>query len=500
VNRDSATVRLHAIERSGARPLPRKFPRAQTEDSTRPSLQLGYTSLTVEDFAPRALRGRYVIEAPHRERPDGPMTKSSVGLLGLAVLTSCGAQRDDSVEATRSSRAASVDLARSTPPSPASTRPSTPETTSPFRVVAVSDRLPRLRPIQGAFFVSAGAKLAEVSGEDLAWTPASASIEVDEIGGLVGHWPIAAWLWGWKASLDRHAPATQQRWDPASKKWSARPVEDPHDGAWNAVAWTRGRVWSGAHWLDGEGPAPKHGTLAAERCSMTLDRVEASAIAGEVLFALGPRKPKGSCLLEHQASAVEVWAGDDKEATLTPLPGPAVPGKDYHDPAYAYRIYARAADDVWVAGHVDSGSSNAPYLARFDGRAWASVPPPPSKLFPIALSGSPDGALWIVTSNDVYGREARDGFDPGRDREEVWRRAPSGDYALAVLPRHPDAAANGDQFHPVDVFVRDDDDVWLTGMFNGNTEFPYALLHRTVHAGEPSVVEAASRARREGLP
>jgi hypothetical protein len=113
-------------------------------------------------------------------------------------------------------------------------------------------------------------------------------------------------------------------------------------------------------------------------------------------------------------------------------------------------VLLESATRAWVYGYVETTSSIAPYLARFDGEAWQRDTPPGCKDIGIgSLSRSPEGDLWAVCG---FGPD-----DPVFEPEALglWLRPADADAWEEV--KLPDEAA------PIEVLARGRDDVWVGG-------------------------------------
>src|SRR6185369_5194118 len=101
-------------------------------------------------------------------------------------------------------------------------------------------------------------------------------------------------------------------------------------------------------------------------------------------------------------------------------------------------LRAVAPDKVWLSAEADG----KPYVARFDGRTWTYVAPPPD-LAPSDLSAARDGSAWILS----------------RKGPLLWRATAAGSWAKAVL----DGAAKlrEDALVRIGVYGASADDAWL---------------------------------------
>jgi hypothetical protein len=152
------------------------------------------------------------------------------------------------------------------------------------------------------------------------------------------------WLSAWDAGL--------HRWD--GRSWTAAPPGRPTDAAGFLAVMGPGDIWvanPGPGQAGEEGPANLGVSHLVEGSWVTYDATDAPQLA----LAIG---------------AIE-----------------------------------RAADgSIWVTG--DGGATGAnPGIARFDGTAWTTVPPP--EHMPWWLAAAPDGAMWTVTSDASGGGVAR---------------------------------------------------------------------------------------------
>ncbi|MEM6989101.1 MAG: hypothetical protein AAF721_01345 [Myxococcota bacterium] len=129
-------------------------------------------------------------------------------------------------------------------------------------------------------------------------------------------------------------------------------------------------------------------------------------------------------------------------------------------------IVLLADGSAWLWGRRTGGDVHAPYLARFDGKAWQLAEAPPCESQIGSMSITPSGTQWAVcgaTLERLHGSELYE--DP-----TLWSRAVGGTWVAHELP---------DDGVPLQVIARDDDDVWVSGSSvyrSSNEDLPSVAL------------------------
>jgi hypothetical protein len=134
--------------------------------------------------------------------------------------------------------------------------------------------------------------------------------------------------------------------------------------------------------------------------------------------------------------AIERWQPGSSKGSVTRWP---------IGPCTASGIHVFDARDLVVAASCREEPKG--HVVRFDGRAFATIPTPTGAPV-VALTGEPDGTIWMATAD---GKESR-----------VHRRSPSGAWASAPLPREDSANPASKPFLPSRLVVRGED-VWAIG-------------------------------------
>jgi hypothetical protein len=379
------------------------------------------------------------------------MVRGTLAAATLALVVGCRAPRREIPTTAPSASASSVvevepGLALLEPPDAA-----TPVREAPdlgWVAVAQSPRLYDLYPLDTTVLVGSDGKLWETTPSGLAARSRflDASGEPAPVGwvqSVHGHWPDNAWAIVWPSAPRSEGEGRSGvsvgsyiRWQ--KDHW----VFGDSTSGGARVAWSEGRVLVGtARWIGGGGPLPEGSTVGDYKCLIHMGRIAATAIASEHVFALGTGATHGSrCLAKDQSTWVEHYEPGQTHGRLDRLP----PLSEEWAP-YAQAIDARAPDDVVVAGYVETRRQDSevslPYVARYDGKRWSLVQPPPTRSLPIGLARTSDGTLWIATSTNKYGRsEHNKRFASSSD---LWRKPLAGAWErVAALPHVFDVAAD----------------------------------------------------------
>lgn len=266
--------------------------------------------------------------------------------------------------------------------------------------------------------------------------------------GLGGRWPSAAFLtvqrWPAPGEWENELYRWKGSWQPVPRDEAL--VRSYHEDAtpWSAgrvlslraVSAYRGRLYCGVDLvlLDGPrlpvvpelvpelvpdldlGPTPPDQGSGRPRCSRLVPLVGGlGALPTGELFLLGDDGDSSS------AGAVERWKAGEKSGTVDRLPGAGS--------VRPVTLLVRAPDDVLVGGRIKGKQGFTPYLARFDGAAWA-IDEAPGTLPIVGLGESAEGT-WVASAPvEPYGTriEVVTGDGKGelhfRPRGGIWQKVP----------------------------------------------------------------------------
>jgi len=148
------------------------------------------------------------------------------------------------------------------------------------------------------------------------------------------------------------------------------------------------------------------------------------------------------------APIVERWEAKKARGTVETLPAPATGSLSLGG------VVALSGTDAWVYGN----AGDAPYLAHWDGKAWALEKAPFQKAIG-AMVAADDGALFVAAKDGLYTKKS------------------GGAWEAVALPK----AAEG--FEPTGVYARTSSDVWVSGKAGGKW-----LLLRSAKVDKPVVM------------
>jgi hypothetical protein len=351
-------------------------------------------------------------------------------------------------------------------PASVSATPAVPSN-SPFSIVARSPDAFDLYPLKGALLVDAAGFLAVLDDGSLRQLPAAMKgLEKGESGRILGLYPDGAWLVA-------GGGAGTYRW--SGDRWTETKLLGDHETVLDLTAWgdksalaavaapgndMRFVLAAGKPGTEVPVPAPAPPGAAAgaegegEPCKVRMKpkpgHVMLAGLPGGELYAAGYACEPGA----HGGAIVERWDPKKAQGTVEALPRP----ESGHDPELG-GVLARAPDDVIVYG--TEGVPAAPYLARFDGKAWALLAPSPFGGGIDTLAAADDGTLWAAAGG------------------EAWKKAPSGAWEKVPLPGALTVQA---------VWPRTSADVWAAGRESGGQA--RALILRTGGAGGADPKEA----------
>jgi hypothetical protein len=154
--------------------------------------------------------------------------------------------------------------------------------------------------------------------------------------------------------------------------------------------------------------------------------------------------------------AIERWRKGSTTSEITVLPGSEIMGSLMH---HATEYVEGPGELSWVyATFNEDEKVSIPYIARFDGKAWANVSPPSKQ----AIKGfhvNKDGSVWIELESEFYRRRgdawervapdvakgdiqwsatAPDGTLWARFGEDLWHLTSAGTWEKAILPKDGD--------------------------------------------------------------
>jgi hypothetical protein len=314
---------------------------------------------------------------------------------------------------------------------------------SPFSVVARSPDAFELSRLKGALFVEAAGFVALLDDGPLRQSPAiMKGLEKGQSGRILGGWPDVAWI-----------VAGQETYHWSSDRWVEDPVLRPHEKLLDLVAWGENRavaavampgndlrfvsfVTPGESGTPKPSPIPRAGTLrppaaaraepvaapptgegeeASCKARMKPDGVFLAGLPGMELYAAGHACEPGG----RGGAIVERWDPGQELGTVEALPEP----ESGHVPKL-HGVLAWSPGEVIVYGA--EGAPAAPYIARFDGKAW-SLERVPFGGGVDTLAAAEDGTLWAAAGGAVWRKAGT----------TAWEKVPlPGDFAVqAVWPR-----------------------------------------------------------------
>jgi hypothetical protein len=403
--------------------------------------------------------------------------------VALACLSGCNedALRMPPPRASSSASSSASSAAEGAPPaasgssSPGSASSVAALSNAAWSAVARSPDAFELHAIRGALFLDAAGFLANLGDGPLRQSPAlMRGLEKGVSGRVLGAYPSAAWI---------VSGAATYHW--AADRWAPEALLREHETLLDLVAWDDGRAIAaialpdndmrlalaggragvppavlpvlsapGVEARDARDPRAVRGARVADadetetpcKVRMKPRGVHLAGLPTGELFAAGYAcEPLG-----HGPAIVERWARNEARGVVDLLPqtegsqGPQIAG-----------VLARSASDVVVYG--SEGVPPAPYVARFDGAAWALEPVPFGAAVD-TLAAADDGTLWAAAAGTVWRRPAHG----------AWEAVPlpAGLVALAAWP----------------ATSRTSTDVWVSARqareHNGRTR---AVLLRTAH-------------------
>lgn len=393
--------------------------------------------------------------------------------------------------------AASTAPPASAAPAAASSAAAPAEVKGALSIVAESPDPILLYPLKGGAFVDAAGFLALLGDGPIRQVPAvMKGLEKGPSGKIVGIWPDGAWLvadellkwtrdrWATNQLLreneklldvaawsDNRAvaaiamPNNDMRFFLAGGKPgvvvpSPYPADKPKAEAKPAEAVADGGEAGAPE------PAPPLGESddkpaddASCKVKMKPEQVSLGGLPTGHLYAAGyecQESGKGEAIVER-------WEPKKVRGTVEPLPKAEGGGA-----VDIQGVLARSTDEVYVYGA--AGSPEKPYLARFDGKAWALEAAPFASGI-ASLTAGDDGALWAVERQP--GAAAPGG---------LWKKATGGAWAGVALPsiERASVVAKG-------LWVRAPDDVWAVA----TTAAGHGVLLRSKAEKEP--LQLASR-------
>ncbi|MGH1340345.1 MAG: hypothetical protein ACRBN8_02245 [Nannocystales bacterium] len=246
------------------------------------------------------------------------------------------------------------------------------------------------------------------------------------------------------------------------------------------VSWVEGSVLalrgfepryeSSKYWLDNGGPPPAEEQAVASAIArakpITVIRGAGQAPdLGDSMFDMDALD-EGLLIAVASESTHEVIHYDNSARTQVSLPLPAVDGSSLEG------VASFASDRAYAFG----GGEKSPYLARFDGKAWAADTPPPCDGPIIAVSWAAGAGLWAICDSHEEVIAIRSGG--------LWRRAEGGQWQ-GVSPKDGERTTS--------VVARGADDVWVatTGGVYGPTAPSTVLECASNQATATTVLEYA---------
>ncbi len=311
--------------------------------------------------------------------------------------------------------------------SPAASSGSRAPSNSPFFFVARSPDAFELYPLKGALFVDAAGFLALLDEGPLRQSPSiMRGLEKGQSGRVLGGFPDGAWL-----------AAGQETYRWSGDRWVGAPMLQPEaEKLLDLAAWgEKGAIAAiampgndmrlaafGGRSLATPSPAeapsaaqPAEGEEGACKARMKPDGVLLAGLPGEEIYAVGHACEAGG----RGGAIVERWAAKQAQGTVDALPEP----ESGHVPTL-HGVLARSPGEVIVYGA--EGVPAAPYLARFDGKAW-SLEHARFGGGVDTLAAADDGTLWAAAGGAVWKKAGA----------RAWEKVPlPADLAVhAVWPR-----------------------------------------------------------------
>lgn len=346
-------------------------------------------------------------------------------------------------------------------------------------IVAESPDPILLYPLKGGAFVDAAGFLALLGDGPMRQVPAvMKGLEKGASGKIVGSWPDGAWL-----MADELLKWTRDRWAPNQllreneklldvAAWSdnravAAIAMPNNDMRFFLAGGKPGVVVPSPYPADkpkAEAKAPdpaapplgesdeKPADDASCKVKMKPEQVSLAGLPTGHLYAAGyecQESGKGEAIVER-------WEPKKVRGSVEPLPKAEGGGA-----VDIQGVLARSPSEVYVFGA--AGSPEKPYLARFDGKAWALEAAPFASGITSLTTGD-DGALWAVERKP--GAAAPGG---------LWKKAAGGEWAGVKLPyiERVSVVARG-------VWVRTPEDIWAVA----TTDAGHGVLLRSVPESE----------------
>jgi hypothetical protein len=134
-------------------------------------------------------------------------------------------------------------------------------------------------------------------------------------------------------------------------------------------------------------PACRDGAIAKVPSPGTYGRLDALAVDGKDIWAVGTYVNPKSKVVQHRTLA-EIWAG--KKWTVSPTPDPA-------QSDVLYGVTAISPDDVWAVGYTANRRQLDTHslIEHFDGAKWTAIASPGTGLLDSAASTSATD-VWAV--------------------------------------------------------------------------------------------------------
>jgi hypothetical protein len=287
-----------------------------------------------------------------------------------------------------------------------------------FGVVAVSDSDFSLYPLQGVVFVDAAGFLARLDGPFQQDPATQKGLEKGTSGAILGSWPNGAWL---------VAPSATWKW--VNGQWAKNELLRDGETVLDIAAWDNDRAVAAIAMPNNDmrfflaggkpgvvvpAPLPADKPKAAEPAPSEGEPTEgAAADDGSCKVKMKPGAPYKlagvstghlfaagyGCTESGKGDAmVERWEPKNRRGTVEPLPKADGGGE------LAIRgVTARSATEVYVWG----AAGAKPYIAKFDGKAWA-LEKVPFEGAPTSLAIAEDGTIYVAAPDALWKRSGGD--------------------------------------------------------------------------------------------
>jgi hypothetical protein len=387
---------------------------------------------------------------------------TSLSLLALACGTPPGpaAPGPAPVSATPGAvPAAAPSTAAPAPASSATPEQPKPDQPSPFSVVAIrASGALQLFPMGGTVFVGdTTSYLAEARGDGLVERPdllGKLHLTSDQyMERLFGTWPDDVWAVVTTPGGCEPGTASLVRW--SKDKWT--PTQKVSGTYFGAAPWQKGSVLLLGGFYAEVGfsvAAGRAGTKTPKLPGPNRDDANdgADGFVPELMAAL----PSGEVFVVGSDGSglkqVARWTPQSQAPKLDPVPDCGGKGAGHSIDG----ILARSGTEAYLFGsqQVDKGLTGL--LVRFDGAAYQCQKIPPSRsVVKIAWGG--DGSLWSVLQHQD-------------DSPRLWHRTADGQWHELGMPKYvPQPGAQPQLFEPTDISVTGSEDIWLSGLLNGDT-------------------------------